>query len=189
MNERDRKLDALLARGGMSGGERERIVDEILPKRRLWSVARIAWMSPILAGAAALVLWWMPVRRSGFTARGTAQKVGLSVGCLDGGGTRCVGKSVVVFRVDGADRTAHFFAYAKKDGQTLWYFPTESGSSPEVRAQSGPQVLRQAASLGATGRYELHLILSEQAMSRAEILQAPSGHFLAEDVAEVEVVP
>jgi hypothetical protein len=191
MAESDDELDALLARGKLSGPERDRMFERLAagaapPRRRWW---RLAVPLGGLA-TAAVVLLVLFVGRDGFRERGERGAL-LEVGCRDGARDRCPAGELLLFRVGGVDRPAWLAAYAEPvaGGERVWYFPTADGAAPAIEARAAPQVLAQGVRLGATqppGRYNVKLVLLPSPPTRATALTAKP---LSATVQALEVTP
>jgi hypothetical protein len=111
----DNELDRLLARGGLGGARRERVLDRLLADRRR-ARRRRRWLlvaPPLLAAAAALVLYLRPAG-DGFHSRGDGGGPLVDVGCRDGAADRCPSGGTLVFRVDGAARGGYLVAWAEQ---------------------------------------------------------------------------
>lgn len=188
MDDRDR-LETLLARGRLSGAERERILGDALAAAGAapaWWRRRALWLlAPTLAAATAVAL---VVRLDGgFRARGAAAAVHLEVGCRDGA---CRPGGLLLFRVEGAAAGGFLSAYAEPErgGERLWYFPLEDGTAPEVAAQPAPQILRLGVPIGREhppGRYRVHLVLSRDRPAP----RAAGADVIATRTASLEVLP
>ncbi len=181
MSERDDELDRLLARGRLGGPARDRILEQALararasrPRRR----ARLLWLAPVLAAAAAIVLW-VRVPKDGFRARGGDGRPLVEATCKGGERARCPRGGTLVFRVDGAAGGGFLSAYATPvaGGEKIWYFPPAGGESPRLAAAAGPQLVPFGVELGAEqppGEYELHFLITPSAPTRAEAAAAPA---------------
>src|ERR1700722_5199823 len=121
----DKDLDLLLARGHLSGAERERVLERVLDAtaakarpapRRAWGWGGVAFVGAA-AAAALLVVRSRPDER--FTVKGGADTPGaarVEVACIDGNAARCALGSMLVFRVEGAQEGGFLLAYARGGG-------------------------------------------------------------------------
>jgi hypothetical protein len=200
---RDSELDALLARGRLSGPTRDRVLNGVLekvqpaaPRRRVRSTALL-----VLPAAAAIALLvgggrlasTLSGRRDAsgtFNAKGAASDaVHVDAACTGGPMLACPRGSRLVFRVQAGDRSGFLTAYAAPagGGERIWYFSAES-ESPFV--QSG--VLERAVVIGpehAADRYVIHALVTARSLTRAEALRAQPRSLLGDDSQELSLLP
>ena len=184
----DESLQSLLARGGLSGAQRDRILERVLaqratpkPSRKRWLIAASVAL-PLAAGVALMV-----VARSGADSRGEgyiAPKGGSGGASLE---ARCPGRAPnecragdrLIFEVGGTRAPAYFAGYAVCGaGERIWYFPDAAGASPLVVAGDEHRVLTSAARIGpehGAGRCTLHLSLHARPVDR-EALASGAAH-------------
>jgi hypothetical protein len=181
--DRQRKLDFLLAQGGVAGPEHERILERVLadvrspPRRRLrpwWALMTLAGA----AGAIAIVAVTMKDRPE-FRARGEAAGIGnLEIRCSAGTLEHCQPGSSLLFEFRGVARGGFVTAFAEpSDSEStdrIWYFV---GPAAVIRGGGGPELLRQVVRLGPehrAGTYRIRVLLSERPLSRDEALRPPA---------------
>ena len=187
---KERELDYLLARGRLSGAEKERVLAAVLDRTEAEPVPKLMaavigvgrFVHPwrwALATATVLLLaapsvWLLrqgavedALRVKGTSAAGPVLEAGCTGGCRLG--------SVLLFRVQGAEHRTFLAAFAVgPSGEKVWYFPAEGGEMPEVAAKAAPQVLPRGARLGpehVAGTYALHLLLLPERLGRDELLR------------------
>jgi hypothetical protein len=181
----DDSLHTLLARGRLSGAQRDRILDHVLEQRatprpgwRRWAV--VAGVALPAAAAVALAVGLRggaSERGAGGTwlvPKGEATGVQLEARCPERAAGTCRSGDRLIFSADGVKRSGFLAAYAVcESGERIWYFPTVNGSMPSVDASAGHVVVDQTARIGAehgTGRCTLSLFLLEQRADRAALL-------------------
>jgi hypothetical protein len=199
----DSELDALLARGGLSGPTRERVLANVLDQ--VQPVRSTRWAKTaalvLLPAAAALALFvgagrWASTlshahgESGGFEARGTASDVvRVDAACTGGPMLACPRGSRLVFHVQAGARTGYLAAYADPvgRGERVWYFSAE-GESPRV--QSG--ALERAILIGpehTADRYVIHALVSKRPLTRDEAVQAKPAALLGADSLELRLLP
>jgi hypothetical protein len=192
-----RELDFLLARGGLSGPEKERVLGRVLdgvaPARPWWRRSWLglgAGLGTAAAAAAVLVLTLrpgaLPDRSAGLTPRGqeSAQPaLDLEVACSDGPLAACPQGSTLLFALRGSIPDGFLGAYAEPagGGERIWYFSSE-GEAPRVTAASGTQPQARGVRLGpehAAGSYLVHVVLARRPLAKAELTAGTAPEVLA----------
>jgi hypothetical protein len=203
MNESEReKLEHLLARGRLSGGERERIFERALstvaPPRSTWRrFGFVAW-APALAVLCAVA--WFGLRRSGdgFRARGGGIGPLIELGCADGASDRCSRGATLVLRVAGATEGGYLVAWAEPiagDGgarDKIWFLPTRYAAAAKLQASVAPQLVPDGFQIGPAqppGRYVVHARLLRAPADQHDAPLALGSDVLAERVFPLEVTP
>jgi hypothetical protein len=180
----DDSLHSLLARGRLSGAQRDRILERVLdehapPRRafRRWVVAA----SVALPAAAAMALVLALRGPAGDDAEvGAPVPKGAHAGavfearCSDRAPGQCRSGDRLIFSVDGADAGGSLAGYAECGAhERIWYFPTMDGAAPRIPARAGVQVVEQVVRIGkehGTGPCKVHLFLLEAPGDRASLL-------------------
>jgi hypothetical protein len=193
----DDDIDRLLARGGLSGPQRERIFDEVhrtVGKRKAFRWSRYAAFGAPLAIAAALALVLYPSHRlGGFAAKGTQSSV-VEVLCPDGALSACPLGSKLFFSIEGIVAPVFVHAYADPVGsghERVWYFPTTNGAEPISVSPDQERLLKKAVVIGpehGSGAYRIHVVLSTAPLSRDEVLAAHDSKIIDSQVVEIQVV-
>jgi hypothetical protein len=199
----DETLHTLLARGRLSGAQRERILDRVLeqhapPQRRF---RRWAVMAAVALPAAAAVVLALGLRegtvgpdanREWLVPKGSTPGVQLEARCPERAPGTCRHGDRLIFSADGVKRDAFLAAFAVcGSGERIWYFPSADGTMPSIRAGAGHVVADHAARIGVehgTGRCELSLSLLERRAERATIL-AGSAALSGKATISFEVMP
>jgi hypothetical protein len=185
----DDSLHSLLARGRLSGAQRERILERVLdehatPRRasRRWVVA-----ASIALPAAAVVALVIGLREpaGGDAGLGPLVPKGAPAGAVLGASCRnrlpgeCRHGDRLIFSVDGADAGGSFAGYAEcRSPERIWYFPSADGAAPSVPASAGLHVVEQAVRIGqehGTGPCKVHLFLLDGPAERAAVLSGTAG--------------
>jgi hypothetical protein len=178
-DERDRRLDELLAQGRLSGPALERILDGALAasgvrRRKRWGWA-LALGAPTLAAAAVLLV----ARPAEFRAKGGAGQgavVELVCGQETGADVHCHRADDLYFRVGDLPTRRFLSAYAAPlaGGERIWFFPT-SATEPIALSPGAPQVAGRSIKLAGLpeGKYRVAITLSEAPLSQQAILAAP----------------
>jgi hypothetical protein len=198
----DDSLHSLLARGRLSGAQRDRILDRVLDEhaaarpRRRWAIA--AGVALPVAAAIALALGLRATATEGdapggwLVPKGDGVSIHLEARCPERAAGSCHKGDRLVFSADGVKRNGFFAAHATcGSGERIWYFPAADGTLPSIRAEAGHVVVNQAARIGdehGTGRCELSLFLLEEPADRAEVL-AGSAKIAAKATISLEVLP
>ena len=194
----DSELDALLARGRLSGAEREAVLKQVLrgtTTKQTWH-HRSYWLMAGLGIAAGAALFFGVGRprgdgeSDGFRAKGGVSAPHLTLVCRDGLLTACPHDSKLLFRADGLSGSWFLSAFADNiaSGERAWFAPSESGEATKVAVQPGDALLDRSVELGALppGTYRVHARLSHEPLSRADALSAlPEGPALAESLLTV----
>jgi hypothetical protein len=184
----DEDLDALLARGKLGAGVRDRILESVLDglpvgpaKRRPW-----VWRVPValgtLAAATAVFLVVAPRlidHRQDLRAKGApGAGVELDVACPAAALEACPQGATLVFGVGGqADGFLSAYAEPRDGGERVWYFSADA-ESPRVHAVGATTPLSRAIRVGAehtTGVYVVHVLLTREALTRAELVAGPAA--------------
>ena len=200
---RTRALDRLLAKGRLSGPEKEQIFAALMHDTRRAPRKRVAMAGGIAAALALCTLVAVLIPRgldppttSELRAKGTVtDRPQVEVGCVG----PCRRGATLLFRVESTQPSLRLAAFASgSDGNRIWYFPTKDGQLPRLGARTGtagPQVLAKGIRLGdehLPGPYRVTILLLRRPLTRRQILplaQAPSGAVVAVAVAPFEVLP
>ncbi len=196
--QRQKQLDGLLARGGLSGAARERVLESVLQTakpRRSWLMQGVRWgaLPAALLVASALVLNPRAAENARFRAKGevlgkTVAQFELVCGARGATGTHCSTSDTLYFSANRISSEPFLSAYADPEGggERLWFFPSTGQPSLELRASSAHQAASRAIPLRGipAGRYRVTLLLSAAPLSRAQALAARPAQVIA-----LEVVP
>ena len=194
----DDSLHSLLARGRLSGAQRERVFEGALRKSGA-GVRRWAALGGgvALAAAAAAALWIGASATSGpngansseLVAKGTRGPV-LLASCPGRPAGECHVGDRLIFELEGARERGFFAAYAECAGrERIWYFPTASGTLPEIDPSRARTVVDKAARIGpehGVGHCKLYLFALAEKMSRAALLAGAAAGSRTELSLEVE---
>jgi hypothetical protein len=183
----DNELDRLLARGRLSGPDRDRILDRVLqnvgtePARRPrgWLVA----IASAAAAAIVAVVVWVALqpgdRDEGFRTKGGGAGVAVEIGCRHGEDIRrdrCARGDRLLVQVDGLGQEAYLAAWADgPDGRRVWYFPEDDGVMPRVVPGGGPVLVDRSVGIGdehAPGNYQITVLILAEKAGREELLDA-----------------
>ena len=200
-----RDMDRLLAGGKLSGPEADAILDRIhatlereekrqRPVRaiRYWAGAALA------AAAAALLVVYLP--RGPGEQGGDENEEGelgpkLAVRCSGGTLEACPKSSSLVFTLSRGRADGFLSAYAEPvghDGERVFYFSKEDGSVKLGVAAGGKGDAEHTVRVPAAqrpGRYRIHAVLAERALSRDELLAgAGKPSFEVRVTARVELI-
>jgi anti-sigma-K factor RskA len=169
---------ALAPRGHLSRMEKEAIWRRIAVARQPRWRRPAVWLGCSVATAAvaviALVVMRPAPRHAELTARGTAQAtVTLRCSVNREPGDCRIGEHLR-FEVGTLDPNAYIALFARSEAAgVIWYVPSDDAtSSVPLAAHTTAGVLDTAAVLDASygpGRYELFAIVSDRALSRADI--------------------
>jgi hypothetical protein len=177
-------LDGLLARGRLSGPQRDRILERVLAKTkpsRRFRLKHVFLAAPVAAAAAASILlvsqFW---NRADFSPKGGAASV-IEVTCSEGPLSACPIGSTLVFRFDEVSTPAYVQAYATPsssgEGERVWYFPTSSVPAPQLTAKTSSELLRKAVVVGpehSASAYQITVALSAEPLARDDLLRGGS---------------
>jgi hypothetical protein len=189
-------LDRLLARGRLSGAQRERILERVLdksanPRRRRLAYLMVA--APLVAAAAALIMVPQLGEGSKFSAKGNAASL-VEASCSGGLLSACPIGSNLIFRFDGVSTPAYVHAYATPSppnaGERIWYFPTSSVPAPQLKANASSEVLPKAVLIGpehSASAYQITVVLSAKPLTRDDLLQE-RVHTIHRETLELGVV-
>jgi hypothetical protein len=202
MNQkRQKELDALLARGGLSGRAFERILDgafdaavrEQRVRSRFW---RIGWLVPIAAAVAAVFLL-LPKRAAHderFASKGqigSVVKPELELVCGEqaGANVRCRESDRLYFSAADVRGSWFLSAYAEPEGkgERVWFFPNSREPSVLLHADSGEHAVGRSAVILSgipRGKYKVIMLLSVQPLAREQVLKAETSQ-----VATLELLP
>lgn len=171
----------------------ERIRRRTAPRRRLRFVK---WTAFVLASSSAAIaaIGIGLIDRSGseFTARGgRIPSSSFTLACVDQKGpSPCRQNSKLSFRLEPADDSEYFAAFARRSDQTIiWYYPDRDSRSPSIATQTERRFLKEGIRLGPEhppGRYSIYGVFSKKPLTRREI-RAALGDALVGDGA-VQVV-
>jgi hypothetical protein len=176
----DESLHVLLARGRLSGPQRDRIFEHAFSRNggvRRWerrAVFALAALLPV-AAAVAFLLRSTPEAHEAEKARWLAAKgsVGepeLHARCPEREPGTCRTGDRLIFEVDGATSGGFFAAYADCEArERIWYYPALGASMTAIPATEGHSVLERAARIGqehGVGRCVVHLFLLGRPVDR-----------------------
>ena len=191
-------LDRLLARGRLSGPQRDRILERVLAKsaapgrRRIQRAVVIAL--PLVAAAAVWVLIPKPDEGLHFSAKGGAD-AGVEATCLGGALSACPAGSTLVFRFDGIQVPAYVHAYATPSpptaGERVWYFPTSTVAAPQLSLTSGSEVLQKGVLIGpehTASAYQITVVLSSIPLTKEEVLTEGKTQVIHRETVQLGVV-
>jgi len=194
----DDSLHSLLARGRLSGAQRERVLEGALRKSRAGIGRWAAVGGGVALSVAASAILWIATsetprpdvpRSTAFVAKGTPGPV-LVASCPNRPVGECRVGDKLIFEIGGADERGFFAAYAECAGrERIWYFPTASGALPEIDPGRTRNVVGQAARIGpehGLGHCELSLFAVPQKLSRAALLAGGAERFRTNLALEVE---
>jgi hypothetical protein len=197
---KDSDLDALLARGALSGSARERVLDGVLgrvspsqPNRAVRFAAAI-----VVPAAAAVAVGIGGVRwlakpepsDSTFEARGSvSRRVRVDAVCTGGPMAACPRGSRLVFHGWPDMRPSYLSAFADPvgGGERIWYF---SGENESPRLGSG--AVDRAVVVGpehTVGRYVIHVVVSTRPLSRAEALASSDAAVIGSEALDLGIAP
>ena len=173
-------LHSLLARGGLSGAQRDRIFDNVAaaqaPARR--SRRWVGVVAGALVPLAALVAFGISRRdpNSGgewLVAKGSGKGATIEARCPGRKRGECRAGDRLIFELDGAKEGGFFAGYADCEGkERIWYAPSFEGKLPQVPPAQGHTVVSQAARIGAehgATACSLHLFLLAEPADRARV--------------------
>jgi hypothetical protein len=187
MRRSDRHIDALLARGGLAGSEDDRILEAVLSRhaRRSWRRRWFALGTGLsFAAAAAVVLVMGPFRagREGFAPRGAdLEGLAVEVACLGNSLAACPRGATLLFALRGGSPGGYLAAWAepvRPGGERVWYFSADQETPLLQASPTSAQALSRGVRIGpehAVGDYRVHVLLSDQPLSRAALEGAPPG--------------
>ena len=194
-NRDDDGLDRKLARGGLSGPEKDRILERVLegvPEARAADRRRWFRMPAVLvaaAGAAAAMALVLVADRDGggpateakagnaFRAKGADEGgPAVDVACAH----HCRPGDTILFRVGHLDTAAYLNAFAEApDGERIWYFPSEASAAPRLEPTDGMTIVPRGVRLGpehGPGPHAVHVVLTSERVPRPVIDAAAAGH-------------
>jgi hypothetical protein len=190
-------LDRLLARGRLSGPQRERILDRVLEATARPGRLRLKHVivaAPLVAAAAALVLVSRQDEAPSFSPKGDKSST-IETTCSGGLLSACPIGSKLVFRFDGVSEPAYVQAYATPSppnaGDRIWYFPTSAVPAPQLTAHAESEVLQKGVLIGpehSAGGYRITLVLSARPLTRDELLQEAGSHEIRRETIDLGVI-
>jgi hypothetical protein len=178
----DDSLHTLLARGKLSGEQRDRILAAVLRahaapsrRRRWWPLMAAALLA---AGIAVALVLRVPRGVDGgdaeyLASKGADGRVLIDARCPERPPGHCRVGDLLIFEVDGAEKPGSFAGYAECErAERTWFFPDAAGKSPSVSASSRVEVLPRGARLGPehAGSCRLHLFVLAEPAERAILL-------------------
>jgi hypothetical protein len=197
---KDSDLDALLARGALSGAARERVLDGVLDRVSPSPLSRSVRFAAavLLPAAAAVAIWLGGVRslakpgasNSAFEARGSASRtVRVDAACSGGPMLSCPRGSHLVFHGWSDTQPGYLAAFADPvgGGERIWYFSVES-ESPRLGSGVGDRAVLVGPE-HAVGRYVIHLIVSTRPLSRAEAAASSDPAVIGSETLDLGIVP
>ncbi len=201
----DAELDALLARGALSGPTRERVLGGVLERvarERARPGAKLAALL-MLPAAAAAALWIVGAQWAshpkpadlGFHVRGSSPgAVRVDAVCTGGTLAACPRGSRLVFHGSPSDGPRYLAAFADPIGgdavnnaERIWYFSAE-GETPKL----GPSAVERSVVIGpehVAGRYAIHVLVSTRPLPRAEAVRSEGEDIVGRESIELGVVP
>lgn len=195
----DDDLHSLLASGGLSGAQRDRIFEQVagaqpeVRRSRRWIGIAAGALLPIAALVALGISRRDPGVEGGewLVAKGNDPGPIIEARCPDRKLGECRAGDRLIFELDGAKEGGFFAGYADCEGkERVWYAPSSDGSLPAVPPSLGHAVLPRAARLGAEhgeGKCSLHLFLLGERVDRARLL-AGDVKARARAVVPIEIV-
>jgi hypothetical protein len=194
-------LDRLLARGALSGQEREDVLARVLEKTA--RPARRSRVRPAILGVAgfaacaavvtAVAVAWQGRDTGAFASRGGQdQGIHVEIACSGARLSACPVGSHLVFSASGA-APGYLTAWAEPvaGGERIWYFSAEHGA-PTVPPTATASPLDRAVEIGpehAIGKYVVHILVGTHPFSREQALRGDPASVLASETAAIEVVP
>jgi hypothetical protein len=178
----DESLHSLLAQGGLSGAQRDRILENVLdaqakPRRgKRFITVGLGALLPV----AALVA--LGISRGGgdsedkgwLVAKGVGTGAVLEARCPKRKAGECHVGDRLIFEANGVKDGGLFAAYAECGSRPrVWYFPSPDGEMPALPARPGLVVVPQAARIGeehGVGACSIHLWLLEGRVGREQLL-------------------
>jgi hypothetical protein len=191
-------LDRLLARGRLSGPQRDRVLEKVLAKTtrpRGLRLKHVALAAPLAAVAAVLILVGLrPPEHAEFSVKGRGGSM-VEASCSNGPLSACPVGSTLVFRFDGLSAPAHVQAYATpsspSEGERVWYFPTSTVPAPQLSAKAPSELLQKAVVIGpehSATAYRITIVLSVHPLARDELLREEGDEVLHREVLQLGVV-
>ncbi len=191
-------LDGLLARGRLSGPQRDRILERVLEKTdssRRFRLKHVLLAAPLVAAAAALILVVPKLRdRAEFSAKGRGGSL-VEATCSEGPLSACPIGSTLFFRFDGLSEPAYVQAFATPsspgEGERVWYFPTSSVPAPRLAANAASELLQKAVVVGpehSANAYQITVVLSAQPLTRDDLLREGQSLALHRETMKLGVV-
>jgi hypothetical protein len=176
----DDDLHSLLARGGLSGAQRDRIFDNVVGaqpsarRSRRWVGVAAGVLLPIAALVALGVSGRAPDGEGEWLVpKGTGAGATIEARCPGRKPGECRVGDRLIFELDGAKDGGFFAGYAECEGkERVWYAPTADGTLPTIAPAKGHTVVPQAARIGAEhglGACVLHLFLLGERVDRARL--------------------
>jgi hypothetical protein len=195
---KDADLDALLARGALSGPARDRILDDVLARVSPTPAQRRTklLMFTVLPAAAAFIAVIGGVSKlSGakhadeFQARGGVAAARVEAACTGGTMLACPQGSRLVFHASSEVGPGYLAAYAQPihGGERIWYFSAES-ESPRVGSGAVDRAVMLGAEHGA-GRYKINVVVATRPLSRTEVLTGKASDIILSDSFDLVVSP
>ncbi len=199
----DHHIDSLLARGALSGRQREEALDRVLdrvarrkaPARRTWFVA--ASIAAAAAVAASFTLRPAPHAMQGpFAERGASSAAPrVELVCAGGSLEACPLGARLLFAASGGAQPGYLAAYAEPvggGGERVWYFSRER-EAPVIPAGAGGAIpIGSAVEIGPehrAGKYLIHVVVGARPLSRDETLRPAAGDaVLSQRTIAVEIV-
>jgi hypothetical protein len=195
-------IDILLSRGGLSGAERERVLDAVLdrldPARpRLRRAAVIAVTVVALAAGVVAYLANSRPRHSAFASRGRDRSAAqIEMVCLPGSLGACPRGSRLLFRPWGLgqERSRYLSAYAEPEGrgERIWYFSADEESPKMGSSPTSAEPIDRVVVLGqehAVGEYAVHIVVSDHPLPRADVLHPPPDAVVFSETVRLHVIP
>jgi hypothetical protein len=199
----DESLHSLLARGRLSGAQRDRILDRVLdehatprPASRRWVVVAAGVALPAAAAVALAIGLGEPSGgddgSSPLVPKGAPSGAVLGASCRNRPPGECRPGDRLIFSVDGADAGGSFAAYAECGSrERIWYFPSAGGAAPSVPARGGLHVVEQVVRIGeehGTGPCKVQLFLLDGPEDRAALLSG-TAHVTAKATISLMITP
>lgn len=196
----DEDLHSLLARGRLSGAQRDRIFENVMEaqqpaqRSRRWGVIATGALLPIAALVALGISLRDPAgdRREWLVPKGDAAGPTIEARCLGRKPGECRAGDRLMFELDGAKTGGFFAGYADCAGkERVWYAPGADGILPEVSPSAGHTVVARAARIGAehgSTTCTLNLFLLGERADRARLL-AGGVKPLSRAVVSLKILP
>lgn len=200
MDEKEKQVESLLARGYLSGAQYDEIERRVLERTAAKPRASLRLLAPAAVGvvglAAGVALWLRAPPK--FTAKGepAAELGAVEISCNRPARHECRLGDTMAFMVNSAVASGYLGAYALRVGapthERIWYFPSLGEAGPVVARGAGTVVLPEGVRVGPEhqrGRYLVTVWLSKKPLLRSEVDLAEPSAFAVYSKTTIEVVP